>query len=175
MLKAHYLQKTWCALSLKCDVSLDELERAMQAPEKTEVELQKDVVRRHWWAYTIHDTIWHVRDAWKEVTSPASVGCRKNSVRNSPLTSRASTCPRGFRRSTSSASSWRERSASTSLRQKTIGEELSTEEFDELEKQRRQLEEEVEAQQQPTAPSMMKQLTVKILQRFYRMLNDVMD
>ena len=52
---------------MKCDVSLDELEKAAQAHEKTEVELQKAVVQRHWWAYTIHDTIWHVCDDWKEV------------------------------------------------------------------------------------------------------------
>ena len=44
MFKAHYLQKTWLALSMKCDVSLDELEKAAQASEQTEVELQKDVV-----------------------------------------------------------------------------------------------------------------------------------
>ena len=37
MFRAHYLQKTWRALSLKCDVSLDELEKAAQVPEKTEV------------------------------------------------------------------------------------------------------------------------------------------
>ena len=47
MFKAHYLQKTCRALSLKCDVSLDELGKAAQSPEKTEVELQKDVVWRH--------------------------------------------------------------------------------------------------------------------------------
>ena len=56
----------------------------------------------------------------------------------------------------------------------TIGEELSTEELDELEKLRRQLKEEVEAEQYPTAPSTTKQLTVKILQHFYGRLNDVM-
>ena len=50
---------------MKCDVSLDELEKAAQAPEKTEVELQKDVVRRHWRSYTIRDAIWHVHNAWK--------------------------------------------------------------------------------------------------------------
>ena len=41
MFKAHYLH-------MKCDVSLDELEKAAQTPEKTEVELQKDVVWRLW-------------------------------------------------------------------------------------------------------------------------------
>ena len=50
----------------------------------------------------------------------------------------------------------------------TIGEELSKEDLDELEKQRRRLEEEVEAEQHPTAPSTTKHLTVKILQCFFR-------
>ena len=57
----------------------------------------------------------------------------------------------------------------------TIGEELWTEELSELEKQRRQLEEEVEAEQHPTAPSMMKQPTVKSLQHFYGLINQAMD
>ena len=34
MFKAHYLQKSWCSLSIKCEVSLDELEKAAQAPER---------------------------------------------------------------------------------------------------------------------------------------------
>ena len=50
----------------------------------------------------------------------------------------------------------------------TIGEELSTEDLDELEKQQCQLEE-VEAEQHPTTPLMAKQLMVKILQ-CYEML-----
>ena len=36
MLKIHDLQKTWLVLSLKCDVSLSELEKATQAPTETE-------------------------------------------------------------------------------------------------------------------------------------------
>ena len=56
-----------------------------------------------------------------------------------------------------------------------ISEELSTEELDKLEKQRYQLEEEIEAQQQPSAPLTMKQLTVKILQCFYVKLSDAMN
>ena len=64
MFKAHYLQKTWRARSLKCDVSLSELEKAAQVPTETKVELQKNVVRCHWWKFIICDAIWHV---WKEV------------------------------------------------------------------------------------------------------------
>ena len=54
---------------MKCGVCLDKLEKAAQAPEKTEVELQKDVVQRQWRTYTIHDAIWHVHDAWKVTES----------------------------------------------------------------------------------------------------------
>ena len=38
---------------MKCDVSLDELEKVTQALEKTEVELQKNVVQCHWKSCTI--------------------------------------------------------------------------------------------------------------------------
>ena len=68
MFKAHYLQKSCRSLSMKCDVSLDELEKEAQAPEKTEVELQKDMVWCQWKSYPISDVLWHVHDAWKEVT-----------------------------------------------------------------------------------------------------------
>ena len=40
----------------------------------------------------------------------------------------------------------------------TVGKELATEELDKLEKQRCQLEKEMEAEQHPTVPSTMKQL-----------------
>ena len=66
MFKTHFLQKSWCSLSLKRNVSLDELEKATQAPENP-VELQ-DMVRRHLKSYTIRDAVWHVRHAWREVT-----------------------------------------------------------------------------------------------------------
>ena len=77
MFKAHYLQKTWRAFSVKCDVSLDEIEKAAQAPENTEVELQKDVVQRHWRKYIIRDVIWYVCDAWKEVMESCTHGVWK--------------------------------------------------------------------------------------------------
>ena len=76
MFKPHYLQKTWHALSMKCSVSLDELETAVQALEKIEVELQ-DMVQHHWRSYTIRDAIWHVRDARKEVTESCIHGAWK--------------------------------------------------------------------------------------------------
>ena len=65
MFKAHYLQKTCCAVSMKCDVSLDELKKAAHTPEKTEVNVRRTWcgVIRHWWSYTIRDAIWYARDA----------------------------------------------------------------------------------------------------------------
>ena len=56
----------------------------------------------------------------------------------------------------------------------SIGKELLTEELDELEKQWCQLEEEVDAEQHPTAP-VTKKMTVKILQGFFGLLNQVLD
>ena len=53
----------------------------------------------------------------------------------------------------------------------TIGKELLTDDLTELEKQRHQLEEELEAQQQPVAPSTMRHLTVKGLQHFFAIVN----
>ena len=56
----------------------------------------------------------------------------------------------------------------------SIGKELSTEEMEDLEKQRCQLEEDVEAEQHPTAP-MTKQMTIEILQGLQLLLNQTMD
>ena len=77
MFKAHCLQKTWHAFRKKCCVSLSKLEKAAQALEKSEVELQKDVVRRHWKEFTICYAVWHVSDAWKEVTQSCIRGAWK--------------------------------------------------------------------------------------------------
>ena len=56
----------------------------------------------------------------------------------------------------------------------SISEELSTEELEDLETKRRQLEEEVEPEQYPTAPQ-PKQMTVTILQGFYGLLQKTLD
>ena len=76
MFKTHFLQKAWRSLNQKWDVSLEELEKAAEAPEDP-VGLQKDVVRRHWKEYTIRDAFWHVRDACKEVTESCIRGAWK--------------------------------------------------------------------------------------------------
>ena len=119
MFKTRYLQKTWHALRLKCDASLSELEKAAQAPTESEVQLQRNVVRRYWWEFTIHDTIWHVQDAWKEATQSCIRGAWKKLYPQFSVNLRASTSPRSLRRSTSSVSSWRRRSALTNLRKRT--------------------------------------------------------
>ena len=93
--------------SMKCDVSLDKLEKAAQAA-KNPVELQKDVMRQHWKSYTIRDTLWHVCDA--------SGVCGRSCVRTSPLTWEASTSTRRFQKS---ASSQQGGSASTRSRETT--------------------------------------------------------
>ena len=52
--------------------------------------------------------------------------------------------------------------------------EKKEEELDELGQQRHQWEEKVQAEQHPMAP-LTKQLTLSILQRFFGMLNEVLD
>ena len=65
MFRAHYLQKMWCALVRTAMCLWTSLRQPL---EKTEVKLQKDVVRCHWRSYSIHNAIWQVHNAWKEVT-----------------------------------------------------------------------------------------------------------
>ena len=120
-------------------MSLDELEKATQAPEKTNVELQKDVVWRHWKSYTICDSLWHVCDSWKEVMASCISGAWKK------------LCPvlavdfRGFDLSERLSEECLELVRKVGLDE--VGEDdvdsllESTEELDELKKQRRQLEE----------------------------------
>ena len=173
MFKAHYLQTSWCSLSMKCDLSLDELENAAQAPEQAEVELQKDVVRRHWKSYTICNALWNVCDAWKEVTESCISGSWKKlclelvvDFRGFDLSERLSEeCLKCLELARRVGLDEIEENDVDSLLE-SVSEELSMEELDELEKQRRQFEEKVEAEQYPTAP-----LTMKILQCFSGIMN----
>ena len=57
---------------------------------------------------------------------------------------------------------------------KSISKELMTKDIEDLEKQRRQWEEEVEAGQQPTVPQ-TKEMTINILQGFHGLLHQTMD
>ena len=144
-------------------MSLDELGKAVQTPKKTEMELQKDVVQHHWQEYTICDVIWHVRDAWKEVTESCICGawkklCPEFTVNfggfnlSKKLSVKHLKCLELARKV--SLDELEEEDVDSLL--ETIGEELSTEELDQLEKQRHQLKEEVEVQQQPPVPSTTK-------------------
>ena len=174
MFKVHFLQKSWRPLSLKCDVSLDELEKAAQAPQNP-VELQKDVVWQHWKSCTIRDTLWHVRDAWKEVTATCiwrawKKLCPNLAVDFGGLSREHFKCLELARRV--GLDEVLEDDMDSLL--ESISEELLTEELEDLEKQRRQLEEEVEAEQHPTAQQ-TKQMTVEILQGFYTLLNKTLE
>ena len=131
-------------------------------------------MRRHWQAYTIRDAIWHVRDAWKEVTEYCIYGAWEK------LSPELAVDFRGFylsERLSEECLELARRVGLDEIKEQDIDSLLETigEELNELEKQRRQLEEEVEAEQHPMAPSMTKQLTVKILQLFYGLINQAME
>ena len=129
-------------------MSLDELEKAAQAPENP-VELQKDVVRRHWKSYIIRDALWHVRDARREVTEFCIWWSWKKLCLHFTVNSG------GFDLSEGLSKQRLELARKVGLDEvkednlesllESIGEELTTEELEDLEKQRHQLEEEVEA------------------------------
>ena len=164
-------------------MSLSDLEKAAVAPEKGLDEVKKDVVRKHWREYTIRDTIWHVRDAWAEVT----VNCIRGAWQK--------LCPdyavdfQGF--SLDSRLS-EERLKCLSLAKQVgldeveeedvnelleaINEELTAEELQEVEDERIRLEEQVEASTASTSsPVTTKQLTVKHLQEFQRRINSALS
>ena len=140
MFKAHFLQKSWHSLSTKCDVSLDDLEKAAPAPKNP-------MEQRHWKSYTIRDALWHVRDVWKKVTVSYIWGAWKKLCTDFAV---------DFGGFDLSGKLYQERLKCLELVRKvgldeveeddvdslleSIGYELSTEELDELEKQRRQLE-----------------------------------
>ena len=51
--------------------------RLAQAYDQGGVELQKDMVQRHWREFTICDAFWHVRDAWGKVMQSCICGAWK--------------------------------------------------------------------------------------------------
>ena len=185
MFKTQYLQKSWRALSAKCDMSLSDLEKAAVAPDKGLPEVKKDVVRQHWREYTIRDAIWHVRDAWAEVT----VNCIRGAWKH--------LCPdyavdfQGFNLESRLSE---ERLKCLNLAKQvgldeveeedvtelleSINEELTVEELQELEDQRIHLEEQVEAgakgESSCSSPA-TKQLTIKNLQEFQRRINSALS
>ena len=173
MFKTHYLQRTWCAFSLKCDVSLGELKKAAQAPAESEVELQKTVVWASLAEFTIHDAIWHAQDAWKEVMQSCICGDWKKLCPQFAVDFKGFDLTEKFLEECLKCLELVRKVGLDELEEEDvdpllqmIGEELSTKDLDKLEKQQCQLEEEVEAQQQPTAPLTTKHPMVKNLQRF---------
>ena len=166
---------------MKCDVSLDELEKATQAPEKTEVELQKDMMWHHWHEFTIRDMIWHGCDAWKEVTESCICGAWKKLCPEYTVNFRGFDLSKMISEERLKCLELAKKVSLDELEEKdvnslleTIGKELSTEDLNELEKQWRQLEQEVEAQQQPPVLSMI-HVMMKGLQCFFTIVNQEMD
>ena len=179
MFKTHFLQKAWRSLSRKCDVSLEELEKAAEAPEDP-VELQKDVVRRHWKEYTIRDALWHVRDAWREVTVNCIRGAWKKLCPDLAVDFGGFDIAEGLSRErlkclevAKKVGLDMEEDDVDSLLE-SIGEELTTEDLEDLEQQRHRLEEEVEAGQQEETPQ-RREMTIPLLQKFLGMLNDALN
>ena len=161
---------------------LNELKKAAQAPAETEVDLRKNVVQRRWWEFTICDTIWYVRDAWRKVTQSCICGAWKKLCPQFTVNFKGFDLTKKFLEEHLKCLELVRKVGLDKLEEEgvdfllqTIGEKLSTEDLDELENQRRQLEEVVEAQQQPMAPSTTKHLTMKSLQHLYTKLNDTMD
>ena len=160
-------------------MSLEELEKAAEAPEDP-VELQKDVVRRHWKEYTIHDALWHVRDAWKEVTESCIRGAWKKLCPHLAVDFGGFNMSEGLSRErlkclevARTVGLEMEEDDVESLLE-SIAEELTTEELDDLEQQRRRLEEEIEAGQQPETPQ-RKEMTIKLLQEFFASMSHSLD
>ena len=167
MFRTHFLQKAWRSLSRKCDVLLEELEKAAEAPQDP-VELQKDVVRRHWKEYTIRDALWHVRDTWKEVTTNCIRGSWKKLCPDLAVDFAGFDIEEGLSRerlrclkvAKTVGLDMEEDDVESIL--ESIGEELTTDGLEDLEQQRRRLEEEAEAGQQPETPQ-RKEMTIPLL------------
>ena len=163
--------------SLKCYVSLTELEKAAQAPAETEVELQKNVVQPHWREFAIRDAIWHVWDAWKEVMESCICGAWKKLYLEFAVDFRGFDLSKKLSEERLKCLELAKKVSLDELEDEdidslleTIGGELLTEDLDELEKQWCQLEKE-----RPAAPSTMRHLTMKGLQRSFAILNQAMD
>ena len=160
-------------------MSREELEKAAEAPEDP-VEFQKDVVRRHWKEYTIRDALWHVCDAWKEVTESCIWGAWKKLCPDFAVDFGGFDISEGLSRERLKCLevAWTvglemEEDDMESLLE-LIGEELTTEELDDLEQQRRRLEEEIESGQQPEMPQ-WKEMTIKLLQEFFASMSHSLD
>ena len=161
-------------------MSLDKLENAAEAPENP-VELQKDMVRRHWEEYTIRDALWHVQDAWREVTPNCIWGAWKKLCPDLAVHFGGFDLSEGLSREHLKCLELGRKVGLDEVEEddvdsllESIGEELSTEDLEDMEKQRRQLEEEVETGQHPTTPP-RKEMTIEILQDFFGSVHAMLD
>ena len=108
-------------------------------------------MRRHWLEFTIHDTIWQVRDAWKEVTESCICGAWKKLCPHYAIDFNGFNLTERLSEEHLKCLELAKKVGLDELGEEDVdslletGEELSTDDFDELEKQRLQLEE-VEAQ-----------------------------
>ena len=144
------------------------------------MELQKDVVRRHWKEYTIRDALWHVRDTWREVTPNYIRGAWKKLCPDLAIDFGGFDISEGLSRErlkclevAKTVGLKMEEDDVESLLE-SIGEELTMEDLDNLEQQRRRLEEELEVGQQPEMLQ-RKEMTIAVLQEFFAMMTRTMD
>ena len=126
---------------MKCDVSLTELEKTTQAPEKTEVKLQKDMVLHHWREFTIRDAIWNVCYMWQEVMESCIRGAWKKLCPEFKIDFRGFNLPEEFSEGYLKCLELAKKVGLEELEEEdvnslleTIGEELSTEDLHKLEK-----------------------------------------
>ena len=161
-------------------MSLDELEKAAEATENP-VELQKDMVRRQWKVYIIRNTLWHVRDAWREGTPNCIRGAWKKLCPGLAVDFGGFDSSEGLLRECLKCLKLARKVGLDEVEEddvdsllESIGEELSPEDLEDLEKQRRQLEEEVEAGRHPTTLP-RKEQTIEVLQDFFGSVHTMLD
>ena len=133
------------------------------------------MVRRHWKEYTTRDALWHVRDAWREVTASCIRGAWKKLCLDLAIDFEGFDISEGLKclKVAKTVGLEMEEDDVESLLE-SIGEELTTEDLEDLEQQRSRLEEELEAGQQTEMPQ-RKEMTIKILQEFFASMTHSLD
>ena len=160
MFKAHYLQKSWRSLSMKCDGSLNKLEKAAQLLRRLRWNFRKTccgVIESptpfltQFGMSEMSGKRCGVLHPWKKLCQELTIDFRGFDLSERLLEEHLKCLELAKRVSLDEP----EEDIDSLL--ESIGKEL-----DELEKQWLQLEKEVEAEQHPTMPSTTKQLTVMI-------------
>ena len=71
MFKSHNHKQTWIDLGKEYNTSMNEIEKATNAPDPSDViKLKMDIIRRNCKQLNIKEAISYVKDAWAEVTMP---------------------------------------------------------------------------------------------------------